>query len=382
MPSTSATTQKENAPVNWPVTAVLGGTFLAAVTVVPWYGFAHGYNAWAWFFFALFTVLNGVGIGSGYHRLWSHRTYEAHPALKWFLAVFGGMALQNSIITWSARHRVHHRDVDDNDKDPYSIGRGFWFAHIGWMLKDYRSGEVDYAVVKDLENDPVCALQHRWYGTLAWSTNLLLPLLLGWMTGDVWGMLLLAGVLRLVVSHHVTFFINSLAHIWGSRPYTDENSARDNHLLALITYGEGYHNYHHLFQNDYRCGIRWWHLDINKWFISVCAWMGLARGRKRAPAFKVLRARLDMQFKEAAKKLERPGVSQRLIAQFDFEYSQFKETVLEWQALQMERMQAQRLKLAERIEAETASLTARYRELERSLKLQHRRLALLTAAVA
>jgi stearoyl-CoA desaturase (delta-9 desaturase) len=110
--------------------------------------------------------------------------------------------------------------------------------------------------------------------------------------------------------------------------------------------------------------------------------MGLARDRKRAPAFKVLRARLDMQFKEAAKKLERPGVSQRLIAQFDFEYSQFKETVLEWQSLQMERMQAQRQKLAERIGAETASLTARYRELERSLKLQHKRLALLTAAVA
>ncbi|MGD8345792.1 MAG: fatty acid desaturase [Lysobacterales bacterium] len=382
MPSTSATTQKENAPVNWPVTAVLGGTFLAAVTVVPWYGFAHGYNGWSWFFFALFTVLNGIAIGSGYHRLWSHRTYEAHPALKWFLAIFGGMALQNSIITWSARHRVHHRDVDDDDRDPYSIGRGFWFAHIGWMLKDYRSGEVDYSVVKDLEKDPVCALQHRYYGTLAWSTNLLLPLLLGWMTGDVWGMLLLAGVLRLVLSHHVTFFINSLAHIWGSRPYTDENSARDNHLLALITYGEGYHNYHHLFQSDYRCGIRWWHLDINKWFISACAWMGLARDRKRAPAFKVLRARLDMQFKEAAKKLERPGVSQRLIAQFDFEYSQFKETVLEWQSLQMERMQAQRQKLAERIGAETASLTARYRELERSLKLQHKRLALLTAAVA
>ena len=374
--------KNESAPVNWPVTAVLGGTFLAAVTVVPWYGFAHGFNAWSWFFFALFTVLNGVGIGSGYHRLWSHRTYEAHPALKWFLAVFGGMALQNSIITWSARHRVHHRDVDDNDKDPYSIGRGFWFAHIGWMLKDYRSGEVDYSVVKDLEKDRVCALQHRWYGTLAWTTNLLLPLLLGWMTGDVWGMLLLAGVLRLVVSHHVTFFINSLAHIWGSRPYTDENSARDNHLLALITYGEGYHNYHHLFQNDYRCGIRWWHLDINKWFISTCALLGLARDRKRAPAFKVLRARLDMQFKEAARRLEKPGVSQKLKAQFDFEYSQFMDTVREWQSLQMERMQAQRQKLAERFEAETASLTARYRELESSLKLQRKRLALLTAAVA
>ena len=143
-------TEKEFAPINWPVTAVLGGTFLAAVTVVPWYGIVHGYSGWAWIFFGIFLVLNGIGIGSGYHRLWSHRTYEAHPALKWFLAVMGGMSLQNSIIIWSARHRIHHRDVDDNDKDPYSIGRGFWFAHIGWMLRDYRSSEIDYSVVNRL----------------------------------------------------------------------------------------------------------------------------------------------------------------------------------------------------------------------------------------
>ena len=349
----------EIAPTNWPVTAVLGLTFLAAITVVPWYGFVHGYDTWAWFFFGLFTVLNGIGIGSGYHRLWSHRTYEAHPALSWFLAVMGGMALQNSIIVWSARHRVHHRDVDDNDKDPYSIGRGFWFAHIGWMLRDYPSGDVDYSLVKDLEKDPVCAWQHKYYWTLVWTTNLVLPLFLGWLTGDMLGMFLLAGVLRLVLSHHVTFFINSLAHIWGRQPYTDENSARDQHFLALITYGEGYHNYHHLFQNDYRCGIRWWHLDINKWFISTCALLGLVRNRKRAPAFKVLRARLNMEFKNAARKLEQPGVSARLKAQFDFEYAQFMDTVKEWQQLQMERVQGHRKRLAERIGAETASLTER-----------------------
>ena len=371
----------EVAPVNWPVTAVLGLTFLAAITVVPWYGIVHGYDAWAWTFFGLFTVLNGIGIGSGYHRLWSHRTYEAHPALKWFLAVMGGMALQNSIIVWSARHRVHHRDVDDNDRDPYSIGRGFWFAHIGWMLRDYPSGDVDYSIVKDLQRDPVAAWQHRWYWTLVWTTNLGLPLFLGWLTGDMLGMLLLAGVLRLVLSHHVTFFINSLAHIWGRQPYTDENSARDQHFLALITYGEGYHNYHHLFQNDYRCGIRWWHLDINKWFISTCALLGLVSNRKRAPTFKVLRARLNMDFKRAARKLEQPGVSARLKAQFDFEYAQFMDIVKEWQQLQMERVQAHRKRLAERFEAETSALTVRYRELERSLKLQHKRLALLTAHV-
>jgi len=373
--------EQEYAPINWSVTAVLGLTFLAAITVVPWYGIVHGYNSWSWIFFGVFLALNGIGIGSGYHRLWSHRTYRAHPALKWFLAVMGGMSLQNSIIIWSARHRVHHRDVDDNNKDPYSIGRGFWFAHIGWMLKDYPSGEVDYSIVRDLEKDPVVAWQHRWYWTLVWVTNLAVPLLLGWLTGDMLGMFLLAGVGRLVVNHHVTFFINSLAHMWGRQPYTDENSARDQHFLALITYGEGYHNYHHMFQGDYRCGIRWWHLDINKWFISSCAMLGLVKERKRAPMFKVLRAKLNMDFKRARQKLEQGGVSSRLREQLEIEYAQFVDTIKEWQQLQMVRVQSHRRKLAERFETETASLTTRYRELERSLKLQHKRLVLLTAQV-
>jgi stearoyl-CoA desaturase (delta-9 desaturase) len=372
---------KEYAPVNWPVTAVLGLTFLAAVTIVPWYGIVHGFSGWAWLFFGIFIVLNGIGIGSGYHRLWSHRTYEAHPALKWFLAVMGGMSLQNSIIIWSARHRVHHRDVDDNDKDPYSIGRGFWFAHIGWMLREYPSGEVDYSVVRDLQKDPVAAWQDRWYWTLVLVTNVALPLLLGWMTGDMLGMFLLAGIARLVITHHVTFFINSLAHMWGRQPYTDENTARDHHLIALITYGEGYHNYHHIFQSDYRCGIRWWHLDINKWFISTCALLGLVRNRKRAPAFKVLRARLNMEFKAARRKLEQEGVSARWRAQLETEYAQYVDIIKEWQQLQVERVQAGKQKLAERIETETASFAARYRELEMSLKMQHKRLALLTAQV-
>jgi stearoyl-CoA desaturase (delta-9 desaturase) len=380
--STEGTALKKQTPLNWSVTTVFGLTFIAAITVVPWYGITHGFSNWAWIFFAVFLMLNGIGIGSGYHRLWSHRTYEAHPALRWFLALVGGMALQNSILVWCARHRVHHRDVDDNDKDPYSIGRGFWFAHIGWMLRDYASGRIDYSLVRDLQNDPVAAWQHRWYWSLAWTTNAVLPLVLGWMVGDVIGVFLLAGVLRLVISHHVTFFINSLAHMWGSQPYTDENSARDNHFLALITYGEGYHNFHHMFQSDYRNGIRWWHLDINKWFISTCALLGLAKNRKRAPQFKVLRARLNMEFKNARAKLEKVQVNLRWREQLEQEYAQFVETVRQWQQLQMERVQLGRQKLAERIEAETASLTARYRDLERSLKMQHKRVAMLVAQVS
>ncbi len=373
--------EKEHAPSNWAVTTVLGLTFITAITVVPWYGFSHGYNAWAWMFFGIFLVLNGIGIGSGYHRLWSHRTYDAHPALKWLLAITGGMSLQNSIIVWSARHRVHHRDVDNNDKDPYSIGRGFWFAHIGWMLRDYESGKVDYSVVRDLQRDPVAAWQHRWYWTLVWTTNAAVPVFLGWLTGDVIGMFLLAGVARLVVNHHVTFFINSLAHMWGKQPYSDENTARDQHFLALITYGEGYHNYHHKFQTDYRCGIRWWHLDINKWFISTCALLGLVSNRKRAPQFKVLRARLNMEFKAARKKLEQAGASAGWKEQFEREYAQFIATIKQWQQLQMERVQQGKQKLAERFEIETALLATHYRELEFSLKMQRKRLALLLAQV-
>lgn len=371
----------EMAPLNWPVALVLGLTFLAAVTVVPWYGLVHGFSGWAWGLFGLFLVLNGIGIGSGYHRLWSHRTYQAHPVLRVFLAVFGGMALQNSILVWCARHRIHHRDVDDDDKDPYSIGRGFWFAHVGWMVKDHPSSRVDYSVVPDLQRDPVVAWQHRYYLPLVLATNIGLPMLLGWMVGDLWGVFLLAGVLRLVVSHHVTFFINSLAHMWGKQPYSDENSARDNWILALITYGEGYHNYHHMFQNDYRNGHRWWHLDMNKWFISACAGLGLARNLTRAPHFKVLRARLNMEFKVAREKLEAcQHVSAGWREQLEREYAEFMDTVKQWQQLQMERMQQGRQKLAARID--NHAITARYRELELSLRMQHKRVALLAAQVS
>ena len=367
----------EKAEINWPVTLTLGLTFLAAVTIVPWYGIVYGFSGWAWTFFVIFLVASGIGIGSGYHRLWSHRAYEAHWLMRLYLAIVGGMAIQNSILVWCIRHRFHHRDVYDNDKDPYSIGRGFWFAHVGWMLRDYESGKLDWIVVPDLERDRVVAWQHKYYWPLVLVTNIALPLLLGWMVGDVWGVFLLAGVLRLVISHHVTFFINSLAHMWGSRPYTDENTARDNWFLAIVTYGEGYHNFHHLFQSDYRNGIRWWQYDINKWFIASCAWMGLAKNLKRTPNFKIQRARLAMVFKRAQAKIDTAAVNPRWRKLFETEYAQFRETVNQWQQLQMERMQQSRQKLADAIDQST--LTARYRELERELKMQRKRVTMLTA---
>jgi stearoyl-CoA desaturase (delta-9 desaturase) len=265
--------------------------------------------------------------------------------------------------------------VDDDEKDPYSIGRGFWFAHIGWMLKDYESGTVDYSVVPDLQKDPVVMWQHDHYVPLVLATNVAAPLLLGFLVGDPWGVFLLAGLFRLVLNHHLTFFINSLAHMWGSQPYTDENSARDNWFLAILTYGEGYHNYHHLFQADYRNGVRWFAFDLNKWFIATAAGLGLADNLKRTPQFKILRARLAMDFKRARQRLEAEPENPRwreLVETLEHEYAEFLSTVKQWQTLQVERVQLSRQKLADRLDAS-------YRELELSLKLQRKRLALLTA---
>src|SRR5262249_53937115 len=157
-------------------------------------------------------VASGISITAGYHRLWSHRAYEAHPALRMFFMLFGAMAIQNSIYIWAAGHRPHHRFVDDIDRDPYSIRRGMWFSHMAWMLSRYESGEPDFKYVKDLERDPIVMFQHRHYVPIVLAMNIVLPVLVGWLSGDVFGTVLLAGLLRLVINHHVTFFINSLAH--------------------------------------------------------------------------------------------------------------------------------------------------------------------------
>jgi stearoyl-CoA desaturase (Delta-9 desaturase) len=132
---------------------------------------------------------------------------------------------------------------------------------------------------------------------MVWLLNLGVPVALGLVFGDVLGMVLLAGAFRLAFSQHCTFFINSLAHTWGKRTYSDENTARDNGVIALLTWGEGYHNFHHAFQADYRNGLRWWQFDPGKWLIAFSSWIGLAYDLKRTPQFKIQRARLQMQFR-------------------------------------------------------------------------------------
>jgi len=373
-------------PLIWTNTLLFVLTAAVAAIAVPWYGFTKGFSVGAWAFFAFFLIANEMSITGGYHRLWAHRAYDAHPALRIFFVIFGSMALQNSALIWCSGHRTHHLHVDDYDKDPYSAKRGFWFSHIGWMLREYPSGKQDFANIPDLRRDPLLQFQHRFYLPLVLITNIGFPLLAGWAVGDVWGTFILAGVLRLVLSHHFTFFINSLAHMWGTRPYTDENTARDNPVLAVLTYGEGYHNFHHIFAHDYRNGVRWWQWDPTKWMIGGLQWVGLTRRLKRTPQFQIQRALLAMQFKQAQEKLARMPAAhahtqiEHLRQKVAQEYESFLTAVGEWARVKEQWLEEKKREVIEHWEH--TKFQKRLKEIENRLKMQRRRMRVLHAQLA
>jgi stearoyl-CoA desaturase (delta-9 desaturase) len=378
--------REEHAPINWVTMILFTITPLAALVFVPWYGITHGYSWAAVILFVVLQWAGGLAITAGYHRLWSHRTYSAHWSVRLFFMLFGAMSLQNSILIWSSQHRTHHRFVDDVDKDPYSARRGFWFSHMGWILRDYPSGVNDFSNARDLERDPMVMFQHRYYVPLTLFMNIAFPLLLGWAVGDVWGVFLLAGLLRLVINHHCTWFINSLAHMWGSQPYTDENSARDNGALAFLTFGEGYHNFHHIFQNDYRNGVRWWQWDPTKWLINTLSAMGLADNLKTVPDLWIQRAQIAMQFKRMEAALEKRRARgtdeqiERLKARVAEEYAAFRKALEEWSKLRDQWVTDRKQRLLQRWEE--TSFRSRMREIEHSLRMQRRRLQVMTEAYA
>ena len=382
---TDTTTPNNKPPILWPQSLMFIITLAIALIAVPWYGFTNGYHWSQWLGFVFILGANGISITAGYHRLWAHNAYKAHPILRMFYALFGAAAFQNSILIWASGHRRHHRHVDDIEHDPYSAQKGLWFSHIGWMIRDYPAGRDDFSNARDLQRDKIVMWQHDHYLKIALAMNFIPAMLVGWACGDIWGGILLAGVLRLVVSHHTTFFINSLAHFWGRQPYTDENSARDNDILALFTYGEGYHNYHHIFQNDYRNGIRWWHFDPTKWLIKTCSWIGLAWDLKKIPDFKIQRAIVAMQFKRAEEELKHArSLDVRAVTEFlEHESQQFAASLQEWKLLSQKAYSDKCQQLAEGKELlqqkwEEVSLKSRFKELEYTLKMQAQRLRMLT----
>ena len=277
-------------------------SFLALTPVIGVFGtlayaLTFGVRWWEPVLFLVFYLLVGLSVTAGYHRLFAHRGYESHPAVQAFFLFFGAMALQNSILQWASDHRTHHRYVD-KEWDPYSIRRGGLWAHILWLFYK-RPPHETFDNIPDLKSNRLAMLQYRcsnWIGIIG---GLGIPTLIGWAFGRPIGGLLWGGFLRIVVIHHTTFFVNSIAHMYGNRPFSDETSARDNWLLAYVTNGEGYHNFHHRFPSDFRNGIRWYQWDPTKWLIRVLESVRLAHGLRRTPRAVIEKAKLETAMRHA-----------------------------------------------------------------------------------
>ena len=231
----------------------------------------------------------GTGITIGYHRLFSHRSFKTYYLVEWLFMIAGSMASQNTILNWCSDHRLHHKKLDTKD-DPYSITKGFLHAHIGWIVK--KSGR-EIIGVDDLKNKSAVKFQTKYYWPISLFLSFALPLLIGCLYGRPFGGLLFGGVLRVTLVHHFTFFINSFCHFIGKRNYDINTSARDSWIMALFTFGEGYHNFHHKFQWDYRNGIKWYSFDPSKWIIKILSYLKMTYGLREASDSIILKAKFD-----------------------------------------------------------------------------------------
>jgi len=277
--------------INWIHTIFLFGTPILTVYSLLTIELQTKTLIWA----IIYYYLTGLGITAGYHRYWAHRSYQARLPLQILLLLLGSGAVQGSIRWWSRGHRAHHRWTD-TDKDPYSAHRGFFFSHLGWMLVNRPSSRVGYADVADLKNDKLLTLQHRYFPLFALLMGFVLPTLvagLGW--GDWKGGYFYAAIARLVFVHHATFCVNSLAHWLGETTFDDRHTPRDHFLTALLTLGEGYHNFHHEFPHDYRNAILAYQYDPTKWLIWFCSLVGLASDLKTFPANEITKGKIYMQ---------------------------------------------------------------------------------------
>ncbi|GAA5888456.1 hypothetical protein JCM16303_002773 [Sporobolomyces ruberrimus] len=289
-----------------------------ALTVVPIlsiYGALTTEVKWQTALWAVvYYFYTGLGITAGYHRLFAHRSYSASLPLQYFLALGGSGAVEGSIKWWSRGHRAHHR-YTDTDLDPYSAHKGFWWSHVGWMLVKPRR-KPGVADVSDLSKNEVVQWQHRWYIYLIIGMGFVFPTLvagLGW--NDYRGGFFFAGAARLLFVHHSTFCVNSLAHWLGDTPFDDKHTPKNHWVTALVTVGEGYHNFHHEFPQDYRNATKALQYDPTKWFIFACYKLGLASQLKTFPDSAIKRGQVAMQLKtvaRAAAEVEWPKTSNDL----------------------------------------------------------------------
>ncbi len=217
-------------------------------------------------------IVGSLGVGLGWHRLLTHRGFKAPKWLEYTLSIFATMSMQDAPDKWIATHRIHHA-FTETDKDPHSTNSGFWWAQIGWVVWG-TAQDHDAAVLKkyvpDLIKDKGHSLISRFYLVPIIVSALILFAIGGWSM-VVWGVFA-----RVVFGWHTTWFVNSLSHIYGSRPYETGDSSTNNWFVALLTFGEGWHNNHHKSPTSARHGIEWYQFDMNWIAVRILEKAGLA----------------------------------------------------------------------------------------------------------
>lgn len=278
MQSNQPQTHRSADQIDWVASIFIVSYHVLLIILLPIYlmSTTPSWSLLGWTFF--FSAASLISITAGYHRLYAHRTYRTKRAVELVLLFFGTLAAQSSVFRWSFDHRLHHRHVDQ-EGDPYNANKGFWHSHLLWMLKE--GDPIEDRYISDLKDDRVLQIQEKYYGTWLTITNLFVVGLIGFITGDWFGAFVIGFLARVFFVHHSTWFINSLCHMWGSKPYSTEHSAVNNFILALLTYGEGYHNYHHTFAGDYRNGVKWYQFDPPKYLIWALSKVGLAWDLKK-----------------------------------------------------------------------------------------------------
>jgi stearoyl-CoA desaturase (delta-9 desaturase) len=235
-------------------------------------------------------LLRMWAITAGYHRYFSHRAFKTSRVFQFLLALIGTSAMENGPIWWASWHRHHHRFADMPEDLHSPTQRGFWHAHMGWVLST-ESDHPDTSNVEDLKRFPELRLldRHKWLPLIGYAVACYA---IAGAAGLVWGF-----ALSSVLVLHATALINSLGHLHGSRPYATHDTARNNPLLALITLGEGWHNNHHHAQSSARQGFLWWEIDLTYYALTVLSWFGivweLRKPSARALGATVRRAQLN-----------------------------------------------------------------------------------------
>lgn len=334
--------------VNWLISSFLIGTLFLALTAVPAYIWFFGID---WFQIALFFLMFcavGFSVTLGYHRLFSHLAFQAHWTVRLCILIFGAGAFENSVLLWACEHRTHHKHVDD-EEDPYNVTKGLFHAHMGWLM--FKLDPLPpFDNVADLQKDPLVVWQHRHIHWLAAFVAFVFPAILGFAWGgwvSALGAFLIAGVARVVILQHCTFCINSLCHYIGTRPYSSKCTARDSWLMAIVTLGEGYHNYHHEFQHDYRNGVKPWQIDPTKWIIWTLSKLGLVSRLRRVSAEKILLSELVEAQRRLERKLSNPGLPEAVSAYLASACHRVQVTAQRWAQRKAEQLEVTHEALAE-----------------------------------